>query len=116
MGVIVVADESGHTVEDSAVRVEQGYKAIELKAIARTLSMTLKFAQYAFENNVPCFCADLTVNPILVDWNKSVAARLLPLPRLSLGVLETNGHRYYKNWQRMMLYYPCDTAEWQIKM
>ena len=57
-----------------------GYKAIALKAIAKTLSMTMKIANVAKERNVPCFCADLTVNPILVDWNKNIAARLDPFP------------------------------------
>src|SRR5690606_16144950 len=41
LGVIIAADESAHTVEDAARRMEQGYKAIVLKGIAKTLSMTL---------------------------------------------------------------------------
>ena len=52
-----------------------GYQAIALKAIAKTLSMTLKIAKVAHDHNVPCFCADLTVNPILVEWNRAVAAQ-----------------------------------------
>ena len=80
MGVTIAADESAHTVEDAARRIEQGYKAIVLKGIAKTLSMTLKIAQLAYEKKIPCFCADLTVNPILVDWNKCVAARLSAFP------------------------------------
>ena len=74
IGVTIAADESAHTVEDAAKRIEQGYKAIVLKGIAKTLSMTLKIAQLAYEKKISCFCADLTVNPILVDWNKCVAA------------------------------------------
>ncbi len=112
MGVIIAADESAHTVEDTARRIEQGYKTIVLKGIAKTLSMTLKIAQFAFEKKVPCFCADLTVNPILVDWNKCVAARLQPFPDMDIGLLETNGHQYYKNWQKMMTYHPKAGAEW----
>src|SRR5690606_8386930 len=61
MGVIIGADESAHTVEDAAKRIEQGYGAIVLKGIAKTLSMTLKIAKLAAEKKVPCFCADLTV-------------------------------------------------------
>ena len=112
MGVTIAADESAHTVEDAARRIAQGYKAIVLKGIAKTLSMTLKIAKLAHEKQVPCFCADLTVNPILVDWNKSVAARLRPLPNMDIGLLETNGHQYYKNWNKMMTYHPKAGAKW----
>jgi L-alanine-DL-glutamate epimerase-like enolase superfamily enzyme len=112
MGVTIGADESAHTVEDAARRIEQGYKVIVLKAIAKTLSMTLKIAQLAYEKNIRCFCADLTVNPILVDWNKCVAARLLPFHNMNIGLLETNGHQYYKNWDKMMTYHPKAGASW----
>jgi len=112
MGVTIGADESAHTVEDAARRIEQGYKVIVLKAIAKTLSMTMKIAQLAYEKKVRCFCADLTVNPILVDWNKCVAARLLPFPNMNIGLLETNGHQYYKNWDTMLTYHPKAGATW----
>jgi L-alanine-DL-glutamate epimerase-like enolase superfamily enzyme len=112
VGVRIAADESAHTVEDAARRIELGYGAIAVKAIAKTLSMTMKIAQLAYEKKVPCFCADLTVNPILVDWNKSVAARLPPFPGISIGLQETNGHQYYKNWQKLLSYHPKATASW----
>lgn len=112
MGIIIAADESAHTVEDAAKRIEQGYGALVLKGIAKTLSMTLKIAKLAVEKKVPCFCADLTVNPILVDWNKCVAARLAPLPNMDVGLQETNGHQYYKNWDKMMSYHPKAGATW----
>jgi len=112
VGVRIAADESAHTVEDAARRIEQGYAAIAVKAIAKTLSMTMKIVQYAYEKNVPCFCADLTVNPILVDWNKSVAARLQPFPTMSIGLQETNGHQYYKNWNRLASYHPKADGSW----
>ena len=90
-----------------------GYRAIALKAIAKTLSMTMKIAKAAYDRNVPCFCADLTVNPILVEWNKNVAARLNPFPGLgSLGLLESNGHQNYKNWEQMMSYHPRKNDRW----
>lgn len=112
MGVTIAADESAHTVEDAAKRIEQGYSAMAVKAIAKTLSMTMKITQLAHEKKVPCFCADLTVNPILVDWNKNVAARLAPFPSISIGLQETNGHQYYKNWKTMMTYHPKASASW----
>lgn len=112
VGVIIAADESAHTVEDAAKRIEQGYGAMAVKAIAKTLSMTMRITQLAHEKKVPCFCADLTVNPILVDWNKSVAARLAPFGDIGIGLQETNGHQYYKNWDTMMTYHPRSNASW----
>ncbi len=112
IGVRIAADESAHTDKDVLERIQMGYNAIALKAIAKTLSMTMKIAKVAHENNVPCFCADLTVNPILVDWNKAVAARLSPFPGLGLGLLETNGHQNYRNWETMFSYHPCNGASW----
>jgi len=104
--------QSAHTDADAARRIDLGYGAIALKAIAKTLSMTLKIARVAHERGVPCFCADLTVNPILVEWNKSVAARLAPFPGLGLGILETNGHQNYRGWERMRGHHPCKDASW----
>ncbi|GAB3956934.1 hypothetical protein GCM10028805_48200 [Spirosoma harenae] len=112
LGVRIAADESAHTVEDAAIRIQQGYSAIAVKAIAKTLSMTMKITQLAYEKGVPCFCADLTVNPILVDWNKNVAARLPPFPGMTIGLQETNGHQYFKNWDRLMSYHPKTGAPW----
>jgi hypothetical protein len=75
--------------------------------------MTLKIARVAHEKNVPCFCADLTVSPVLVEWNKAVAARLAPFPGLNMGLLETNGHQNYKNWDEMISYHPYPDAPWR---
>jgi len=112
LGVPVAADESAHTDEDVIQRIEMGYRVIALKAVAKTLSMTMKMAQAAHEHGAACLCADLTVNPILVDWNKNIAARLAPLPGLQAGLLETNGHQNYSNWDRMVRYHPKAGASW----
>lgn len=112
--ITLAADESAHAVEDAAARIEQGYKALAVKAVAKTLSMTMRITQLAHEKKIPCFCADLTVNPILVDWNKAVAARLAPFPLLHIGLQETNGHQYYKNWDRMMSYHPKANGRWTV--
>ena len=109
----LAADESAHTDQDAITRIGMGYKAIALKAIAKTLSMTMKIANVAKERNIPCFCADLTVNPILVDWNKNVAARLDAFPGLGTGLLETNGHQNYTNWATMESYHPYKDAIWR---
>ncbi len=108
----VAADESAHTDRDALKRIQMGYKAIALKPIAKTFSMSLKIAQVAHEHGVPCFCADLTVNPLLVEWNKAVAARLAPFPGLGLGLVETNGHQNYRNWETMRSYLPLPGAAW----
>ncbi len=110
--VPIAADESAHSDRDCLERIELGYRAIALKPIAKTMSMSLKIAKLAHEKSIACFCADLTVNPVLVDWNKNVAARLAPLPGLKIGVVETNGHQNYKNWEAMRKYHPCYGAPW----
>jgi len=111
--VRLAADESAHTVEDAIHRIEMGYKAMALKAIAKTLSMTMKIAQAAYERKIPCFCADLTVNPVLVEWNKNVAARLSSFPGIgNMGLVESNGHQNYKNWNTMMDYHPRKNEQW----
>jgi len=74
--------------------------------------MSLRIAKVAHEWNIPCFCADLTANPVLVDWNKNMAARLGPLPGMKIGLLEVNGHQNYRNWDRMVSYHPCAGANW----
>ncbi len=113
LGVRIAADESAHTDLDAEKRIQMGYGAIALKAIAKTLSMSMKIAKVAHDKGVPCFCADLTVNPILIDWNKNVAARLAPFPGLGTGLLETNGHQNYKNWKMMESFHPLTDAFWR---
>lgn len=113
LGVRVAADESAHSVRDVAERIDLGYGAIALKPIAKTLSMTLEMAREAHERGVPCFCADLTVNPLLTDWNKCVAARLPAIPGLKTGLIEVNGHQNYRDWDRMQSYHPIPNAPWQ---
>ncbi len=110
--VRLAADESAHTDHDALKRIEMGYRAIALKPIAKTLSMSLKIARLAHERGVPCFCADLTVNPLLLEWNKNVAARLAPFPGLAVGLVETNGHQNYRNWETLRSHHPAPDAPW----
>lgn len=110
--VRIAADESAHSDIDVIERIQMGYKAIALKPIAKTLSMSLRMAKAAHDRRIPCFCADLTVNPIMVDWNKNVAARLDPLPGMNIGILETNGQQNYKNWNAMKSRHPCMDSSW----
>jgi L-alanine-DL-glutamate epimerase-like enolase superfamily enzyme len=110
--VRIAADESAHSDRDAAERIQMGYKAITLKPIAKTLSMSLKIAKIAYEKKIPCFCADLTVNPIMADINKCVAARLSPVEGVKIGIIETNGSQYYSDWERLKSYHPFNGADW----
>ena len=109
----LAADESAHTVKDALERIKMGYRAMALKPIAKTMSMSMKIAQAAYEKNVPCFCADLTVCPAMVEWNKSVAARLPAFPGIGdLGLVETNGHMNFRNWETMRKDLAYPSAHW----
>lgn len=109
----LAADESAHTVEDAVRRMDMGYKAIALKPIAKTMSMSLKIAKAAYERGVPCFCADLTVPPVMVEWNKAVASRLPAFPGLGdLGLVESNGPQNYVDWEELRKDLPWPDAEW----
>lgn len=109
----LAADESAHTAADAARRMDMGYRAMALKPIAKTLSVSLAVAAAAKRRGVPCFCADLTVSPRMVEWNKCVAARLDAFPGLKgMGLLETNGEQNYRNWDTMRTRLPFPSASW----
>ena len=116
VGIRIAGDESVHDEEGALRRLQQGYGALVLKGIAKTLSISMKVAKLAHDRNVPCLCADLTVNPILIDWHKNLACRLAPFPGISMGIMETNGDLNYRNWQKMVSYHPAAGASWtQVK-
>ena len=112
--ILIGADESVHDEQSAIRRLDQGYKVMVLKGIAKTLSLSIKIAKLAAERNVPCMCADLTVNPILIDWNKNLAAHLAPFPVINMGMMETNGDMQYVNWKNMVNYHPAASAPWMI--
>jgi len=112
--ILIGADESVHDEQSAIRRLDQGYKVMVLKGIAKTLSLSIKIAKLAAERNVPCMCADLTVNPILIDWNKNLAAHLAPFPVINMGMMETNGDMHYVNWKNMVNYHPAASAPWMI--
>ncbi|MEP7259452.1 MAG: enolase C-terminal domain-like protein, partial [Flavitalea sp.] len=115
-GVRIGADESVREASDALRRLDQGYSLMVLKGIAKTLSKSIKIAMLAHERNIPCICADLTVNPILIDWNKNLASRVAPFPGLGMGMMETNGDMNYQNWKNMISYHPAAEVSWtQVK-
>jgi L-alanine-DL-glutamate epimerase-like enolase superfamily enzyme len=110
--VRIAGDESCHQALEAAQRIDQGYGAIALKPIAKTLTAALDVLKEANRRNVPCFCADLTVTPLLVEWNKNFAARLKAFPGTKGGVLESNGSANYRNWEEMLGKLPYKDKGW----
>jgi len=109
----LAADESAHTVEDAIRLMDRGFKAMALKPIAKTMSVSLKIAAAAAKRGVPCFCADLTVPPVMVEWNRAVAARLPSFPGLAgLGLVESNGAQNYRNWEKLRESLTYPEASW----
>jgi L-alanine-DL-glutamate epimerase-like enolase superfamily enzyme len=104
--VTVAADESIHDIDDAVLRIQLGYKAFALKPIAKTVTRTVEIADIAYEHGIACFCADLTVTPMLVELNKNFAARLNVIPGMKTGILETNGAQNYMNWDTMLRKHP----------
>lgn len=104
--VTVAADESIHDTDDAVLRIKLGYKAFALKPIAKTVTRTVEIADIAYEHGIACFCADLTVTPLLVELNKNFAARLGVIPGMKIGILETNGAQNYVNWDKMKKVHP----------
>lgn len=102
--ICFAADESAHSTADVRERIELGYRAITLKPIAKTASVSIEMAKLAYSLGAECFCADLTVNPYMVEWNKNFAARLSPIKGMKIGVLESNGAQNYVRWEKMKSY------------
>jgi L-alanine-DL-glutamate epimerase-like enolase superfamily enzyme len=111
MGIPFAADESAHSLKDVLRRIELGYKALTLKPIAKTVTVTMRMAQAARDAGVACFCADLTVNPLMVEWNKNFAARLELLHGMKIGVVESNGAQNYVRWNEMKGYVPRKSTQ-----
>ncbi len=111
----IAADESAHNVADTLARLDMGYSAVALKPIAKTMSESICILHAATQRNIPCFCADLTVNPLMVEWNKNIAARIAPLPGMKIGVLESNGRQNYSNWQKMCMRHPCANESFALE-
>ena len=110
--IAVAADESLHAPHDVAVKADLGYRCLALKPAGKTLSVALLMAEEARKRDLACFVADSACIPILVDWNKTFAARLPPFPGLDLGFMESNGAQNYTNWQAMLDDHPCNGASW----
>ncbi len=112
--VRVAGDESAHSKEDVRRLTEDyGYKAIALKPIAKTLSVTFEMLEAARTSGAVCFCADLTVPPVMLDWNMSLAACLPRIPGVKVGVVESNGAQNYTDWQALDAACAVPNAPWR---
>lgn len=105
-------DESIETVADVQTRLEQGYGAMAIKPAGKTLSLAFRMIEAATLAGVPCFVADNACVPVLVEWNKNVAARLPAFPGVKGGLMESNGPENYGTWARMLSEYPMPNAAW----
>lgn len=105
-------DESIETVDDVRTRLEQGYEAMAIKPAGKTMSLAFRMVEAAAQARVPCFVADNACVPVLVEWNKNVAARLPAFPGVKGGLMESNGPESYATWNRMLSAYPMPDASW----
>lgn len=104
--VVVAADESAHCADDVERLIKLGYRAVALKPIAKTMSETFRMLEAAKKGGISCFCADLTVSPLLVLWNMQFASRIEPLRGLKCGCIEVNGDVNYPDWDDMKALLP----------
>ncbi|MBQ3599088.1 MAG: L-alanine-DL-glutamate epimerase [Clostridia bacterium] len=102
------ADESAHSVEDVKKRIELGYKAVALKPIAKTVSVSFGMITAAREKGCGVLCADLTVNPFLAEWNKHFASLSPALNSMNVGCIEVNGDANYTRWNKMKSLLPAE--------
>lgn len=109
---IFAIDESAHSVEDSLIKFRQGYKAVALKPVAKTLSESLRILKAATDRGIKCFTADLTVAPWQLEWNRNLAARIPTLDCVKTGLLESNGSMNYTDWDRLKSYHPMGDGGW----
>ena len=111
--VPVAGDESAHSAADAAALMDRyGYRVMALKPIAKTVSVSLEVLRAAEERGAACFCADLTVPPVMVELNRRFAAALPPLPGLRVGAFETNGEQNYVNWAELTSRGQTGDAPW----
>ena len=70
------------------------------------LSVSFRMVQAIHRAGGQCLCADLTVNPLLAEWNKQFAARIAPLAGMKVGCVEINGDQNYSRWEELKTLLP----------
>jgi L-alanine-DL-glutamate epimerase-like enolase superfamily enzyme len=106
------ADESVHTVDDVHRRAAQGYRGLAIKPCGKTMSLAFEMVRAGSELGMECFVADNACVPLLVEWNKNIAARLPAFPGLKGGLMESNGPENYATWDHLLSEYPVQNASW----
>ena len=106
------ADESVQTIEDVHRRSELGYGGLAIKPAGKTMSLAFEMVRAGMERGMECFVADNGCVPVLVEWNKNIAARLPVFPGLKGGLMESNGPENYATWDRLLSEYPLADAGW----
>ncbi len=112
LGVLVAADESLHDPADVAGRRQAGYGAIAVKPAGKTLSVAFDMLEAATAQEMVAFVADNACVPVLVEWNKNIAARLPAFPGVRGGMMESNGAENYGGWEQMLAEHPRAGAPW----
>ena len=110
--VRLAADESLHDISEVNERADLGYRAMAIKPAGKTLSKSMQMVQAAQGRGIPCFVADSACLPLLLEWNKNVAARLKPFPGLELGIIESHGEQTYRNWKKLIADLPLSRGGW----
>ena len=105
-------DESVESPDDVRTRIEQGYGAIAVKTAGKTLSRSFRMIEAAREGGAACFVADNACVPLMVEWNKNIAARLPAFPGLPGQLLESNGPENYAHWADLASELPTPDAPW----
>ena len=110
--VIFTADESLRSVKDLAGIMDAGFRAVTVKPAGKGLSATLRMIAEAMRLGAIVLVSDSSCTPLMLDWNKNVAARLPALPGMKFGLMEMNGHQNYAQWDRLLAQHPVAGQPW----
>ena len=110
--VIFAADECLHSVKDLPGILDVGFRAVAVKPAGMGLTTTLRVTAETLRRGAIALVSDSSCTPVMLDWNKNVAARLPALPGMKMGLLEMNGHQYYSNWSRLLARHPYAAESW----
>jgi L-alanine-DL-glutamate epimerase-like enolase superfamily enzyme len=110
--VIFTADESLRSVKDLPGILESGFRAVTVKPAGKGLSATLRMIAEAMRLGAIVLVSDSSCTPLMLDWNKNVAARLPALPGMKFGLMEMNGNQHYAQWDRLLAQHPAAGHSW----
>ena len=110
--VIFTADESLRSVKDLAGIMDAGFRAVTVKPAGKGLSATLRMIAEAMRLGAIVLVSDSSCTPLMLDWNKNVAARLPALPGMKFGLMEMNGQQNYAQWDRLLAQHPAAAQSW----